>query len=257
MNWWPSSPVIATFTCQLRIWRGFSARVIHFSSTRRLPASPATSPSSLALHQLISASLGFLTRSRIVHVSRYPNAAILPSVTSCSCAGCTSRIHTPESGLKTSVFLAHAEHSHKLNWHSLIVAILVHLARQQSTAAIVTLPHVFAFGLVGIDAPTRISGDTEFSGRCRLINPKRGTFIDVNAAIRAWRHVHMTPAQATMLKVADRDLMALKVKHSPRAPRCSASAFSPSPSPFPLSRSIFRACPISIQILGPKPKQIC
>lgn len=66
--------------------------------------------------------------------------------------------------------------------------------------------------MLGLNAPTRISGDTRFSSPCRLVNPMNGAQIDLaEGAIRAWRHIHMTPAQAERLGVSDRDLMALRV----------------------------------------------
>eukprot|EP00037_Helgoeca_nana_P019671 m.192842 g.192842 ORF g.192842 m.192842 type:complete len:280 (-) comp24961_c0_seq7:2507-3346(-) len=65
---------------------------------------------------------------------------------------------------------------------------------------------------LGINAPTRISGDTQFSAPCRLVNSRNGNQIDiVEGVIRAWRHVHMSQDQATRLNVSDRDLMAVKV----------------------------------------------
>mmetsp|Transcript_3293 Transcript_3293/g.8108 ORF Transcript_3293/g.8108 Transcript_3293/m.8108 type:complete len:291 (+) Transcript_3293:160-1032(+) len=60
--------------------------------------------------------------------------------------------------------------------------------------------------------PTRISGDTVHSAGCRLVNPKTGATLDIkDGVIRAWRHVHVTPAQAAAMGLSDRDLLALKV----------------------------------------------
>ena len=66
---------------------------------------------------------------------------------------------------------------------------------------------------LGIPAPVRISGDLEGSPGCVLVGPKGVVDLD-HGAIRAERHVHMSPADAEYYGVNKGDRMNLRV-HSP------------------------------------------
>jgi len=57
---------------------------------------------------------------------------------------------------------------------------------------------------LGIDAPVRESGKVENTPGCKLIGPADGV-------ICAWRHIHMTPDDAKVFGVADRDIVEVEV----------------------------------------------
>jgi propanediol utilization protein len=71
---------------------------------------------------------------------------------------------------------------------------------------------------LGIDIPTRASGDIEGTPGAYIMGPK-GMLEMTNGVIRAARHVHMSPADAEFYGVKHLDLMRMKVT----AKACSTS----------------------------------
>ena len=63
---------------------------------------------------------------------------------------------------------------------------------------------------IGVDAPIRESGDIKGSGGCKIVGPKGEVTIE-EGVIAAKRHIHMTPADAEALGVADKDVVAVKI----------------------------------------------
>ncbi len=68
---------------------------------------------------------------------------------------------------------------------------------------------------LGITAPVRESGDIAGSGACTLIGPC-GTVELTEGVIAAQRHIHLMPADAKDLGVADKDIVSVKLS-TPRA----------------------------------------
>jgi len=68
---------------------------------------------------------------------------------------------------------------------------------------------------LGVDAPIRGSGNVVGSAPIRLIGPK-GTLDLKEGLICAWRHIHMTPADATAYGVEDGDEVEVAVTGGPR-----------------------------------------
>ncbi|MEO1437693.1 MAG: acetate/propionate family kinase [Bacteroidota bacterium] len=66
---------------------------------------------------------------------------------------------------------------------------------------------------LGVDAPVRESGKTENSPGIRVIGPN-GTINLEEGLICAWRHIHMTPEDAAIFKVQDRDIVDVAVQSS-------------------------------------------
>ena len=69
---------------------------------------------------------------------------------------------------------------------------------------------------LGIDAPIRESGDVKGSGACKLIGPK-GEVELTEGVIAAKRHIHMTPADAEVFGVKDKDIVSVKLDGGDRA----------------------------------------
>ncbi|MEM9259073.1 MAG: acetate/propionate family kinase, partial [Bacteroidota bacterium] len=69
---------------------------------------------------------------------------------------------------------------------------------------------------LGIDAPVRESGKVENTPGCKLIGPV-GEFDLEDGVICAWRHIHMTPADAEVFGVKDRDIVEVAVGSDERA----------------------------------------
>ncbi|OAV43938.1 acetate/propionate family kinase [Lewinella sp. 4G2] len=69
---------------------------------------------------------------------------------------------------------------------------------------------------LGIDAPVRESGKVENTPGCKLIGPK-GEFHLETGVICAWRHIHMTPADAETFAVKDRDIVEVTVGSGERS----------------------------------------
>lgn len=63
---------------------------------------------------------------------------------------------------------------------------------------------------LGIEAPVRISGNTDGTPGCFLVGPVGGLELE-SGVIRAARHVHMSPAEAVYYNVAEGDRMRLVV----------------------------------------------
>ncbi len=69
---------------------------------------------------------------------------------------------------------------------------------------------------LGIDAPIRESGKVENSPGCIVIGPK-GKIQLTDGVICAWRHIHMTPDDAEIFGVKDRDIVDVKIGTGDRA----------------------------------------
>lgn len=69
---------------------------------------------------------------------------------------------------------------------------------------------------LGIDAPVRESGKVENTPGCKLIGPA-GTYNLEDGVICAWRHIHMTPADAEVFGVEDRDIVEVEVGSGERS----------------------------------------
>ena len=63
---------------------------------------------------------------------------------------------------------------------------------------------------IGIVAPIRESGDIAGSGACKLVGPC-GEVELTEGVIAAKRHIHMTPADAEVFGVKDKDVVSVKV----------------------------------------------
>ena len=69
---------------------------------------------------------------------------------------------------------------------------------------------------LGIDAPVRASGDIANTPGIRLVGPA-GTVDLRQGVICAWRHIHMTPADAEFFGVHDRDVVEVSVRSEDRS----------------------------------------
>jgi len=69
---------------------------------------------------------------------------------------------------------------------------------------------------LGIDAPVRASGDVANTPGIRLVGPA-GTAELRQGVICAWRHIHMTPADAEFFGVHDRDVVEVAVRSEDRS----------------------------------------
>ena len=69
---------------------------------------------------------------------------------------------------------------------------------------------------LGISAPVRESGHIQGSGACRLVGPCGEVELSEGVII-AKRHIHLTPADAEELGVADKDIVWVKVNTEGRA----------------------------------------
>ncbi len=69
---------------------------------------------------------------------------------------------------------------------------------------------------LGIDAPIRQSGHTENSPGCILLGPEAKVAIK-EGVICAWRHIHMTPEDATLFEVKDKDVVDVEVVNKERS----------------------------------------
>ena len=63
---------------------------------------------------------------------------------------------------------------------------------------------------IGVTAPVRESGDIAGSGACKLVGPC-GEVEVKEGVIAAKRHIHMTPADAEVFGVKDKDIVSVKV----------------------------------------------
>ncbi|MEM6771681.1 MAG: acetate/propionate family kinase, partial [Bacteroidota bacterium] len=69
---------------------------------------------------------------------------------------------------------------------------------------------------LGIDAPVRESGKVENTPGCKLIGPA-GEYNLEDGVICAWRHIHMTPEDAEVFGVQDRDIVEVEVGSGERS----------------------------------------
>lgn len=69
---------------------------------------------------------------------------------------------------------------------------------------------------LGLAAPIRESGDVAGSAPCKLVGPK-GEVEIAEGVIVAKRHIHMTPADAAELNVADKDIVSVKIDTAERS----------------------------------------
>lgn len=69
---------------------------------------------------------------------------------------------------------------------------------------------------LGVSAPIRESGDIANSGTCRLVGPC-GEIELQEGVIVAKRHIHMTPEDATLFGVKDKDIVSVAVTSSDRS----------------------------------------
>ena len=68
---------------------------------------------------------------------------------------------------------------------------------------------------LGVDAPVRASGKVENTPGIKLIGPK-GVYNMTEGVICAWRHIHMTPEDAQVFGVADKDIVDVEVSNGLR-----------------------------------------
>lgn len=68
---------------------------------------------------------------------------------------------------------------------------------------------------LGIDVPVRESGKTENTPGCKVIGPK-GEVVLKEGVICAWRHIHMTPEDAEIFGVKDRDIVEVEISQGNR-----------------------------------------
>ncbi len=68
---------------------------------------------------------------------------------------------------------------------------------------------------IGVAAPIRESGDIAGSGACKIVGPK-GEVEITEGVIAAKRHIHMTPADAEVFDVKDKDIVSVKIDDNGR-----------------------------------------
>jgi putative phosphotransacetylase len=65
---------------------------------------------------------------------------------------------------------------------------------------------------IGVSAPIRESGDIKGSSGCILVNPNTGAELELTeGVIAAKRHIHLTPAAAAEMGVADKEIVSVKI----------------------------------------------
>ena len=69
---------------------------------------------------------------------------------------------------------------------------------------------------LGIDAPVRASGHVENTPGIKLVGPE-GSLSLKEGVICAWRHIHMTPADAETFGVEDKDIVEIRVENEDRS----------------------------------------
>lgn len=68
---------------------------------------------------------------------------------------------------------------------------------------------------LGVDAPVRASGKVENTPGIKLVGPA-GTYMMQEGVICAWRHIHMTPDDAEVFGVEDKDIVDVEVANGDR-----------------------------------------
>ena len=68
---------------------------------------------------------------------------------------------------------------------------------------------------IGVAAPIRESGDIAASGACKLVGPK-GEVEIAEGVIAAKRHIHMTPEDAEVFGVKDKDEVSVRIDNNGR-----------------------------------------
>ena len=68
---------------------------------------------------------------------------------------------------------------------------------------------------IGVAAPIRESGDIAGSGACKLVGPK-GEVEITEGVIAAKRHIHMTPEDAEVFGVKDKDEVSVRIDNNGR-----------------------------------------
>lgn len=68
---------------------------------------------------------------------------------------------------------------------------------------------------LGVDAPVRASGKVENTPGIKLVGPN-GTYTMTEGVICAWRHIHMTPEDAQIFEVQDKDIVDVEVSNGLR-----------------------------------------
>ena len=63
---------------------------------------------------------------------------------------------------------------------------------------------------IGVKAPVRESGDIAGSGCCKLVGPK-GEVVLTEGVIAAKRHIHITPEDAAVFGVSDKQIVSVQV----------------------------------------------
>ena len=71
---------------------------------------------------------------------------------------------------------------------------------------------------IGVSAPIRESGSIDGTPGCKLVNPENGAEYELTTGvIAAKRHIHLTPADAEEIGVADKQIVSVKVNTADRA----------------------------------------
>ena len=71
---------------------------------------------------------------------------------------------------------------------------------------------------IGVSAPIRESGSIDGTPGCKLVNPENGAEYELTTGvIAAKRHIHLTPADAEEIGVADKQIVSVKLNTADRA----------------------------------------
>ena len=71
---------------------------------------------------------------------------------------------------------------------------------------------------IGVSAPIRESGSIAGTPGCKLVNPENGAEYEIAiGVIAAKRHIHLTPADAAEIGVADKQIVSVKITNADRS----------------------------------------
>ena len=71
---------------------------------------------------------------------------------------------------------------------------------------------------IGVSAPIRESGSIDGTPGCKLVNPENGAEYEMTTGvIAAKRHIHLTPADAEEIGVADKQIVSVKITNAERS----------------------------------------